>query len=130
MALLPQLALRYGIRPGAAESVGDAASRLGTTARMLRYRESLGLLSPTRTASGYRTYREADLLAAALGAELEQAYSISPAALAFALRALDDPEVAARLRLLGRLARGHDASSIAALDFDQRKAQRLLRLVV
>ena len=125
---LAHLAARYGIRRGAAEPVGAAAARLGTSPRMLRYREALGLVHPRRTAGGYRLYGEDDLLAAALAGELEEAYGVPPAALAFALRALEDPEVAQRLHVLGRLARHHEARSIAALDFDQRKAERLLRL--
>src|SRR6266511_1283510 len=76
---LERLALRHGIRPGLAEVVGAAAARLGTTARMLRYRESLGLLAPARTAGGYRTYGEHDLLAAAYAADLEERYGVPPA---------------------------------------------------
>ena len=34
--------------------VGDAARQLGTSARMLRYAEQLGLVAPARTAGGYR----------------------------------------------------------------------------
>ena len=124
---LARLATRHGIRPGTVEPVGAAAARLGTSPRMLRYRESLGLVNPRRSAGGYRLYGEDDLLAAALAGELEEAYTVPPAALAFALRALEDPEVAQHLHLLGRLARHHEARSIAALEFDQRKAERLLR---
>jgi DNA-binding transcriptional MerR regulator len=62
---LERLALRHGIRLGTVEVVGAAAARLGTTPRMLRYRESLGLLAPARTAGGYRTYDRRALLAAA-----------------------------------------------------------------
>src|SRR5919198_583775 len=61
---LERLAVQYGIRPDTTEVVGAAAARLGTTPRMLRYRESLGLLAPARTAGGYRTYDRRDPLAA------------------------------------------------------------------
>ena len=127
-ATLSVLAARHGIRPGAADTVGQAATRLGQTPRMLRYREQLGLVGPLRRSSGYRRYEEGDLLSAALAAELETAYGVTPAALAFALRALEDHEVADRLRLLARLARRSEAPSIRVLDFEQRKAQRLLQL--
>ena len=110
----------------ASTSVGQAAKRLSTTPRMLRYREALGLVSPDRTASGYRTYREDDMLAAALAAQLEARFDITPAGLAFALRALDDPELMTALRQLSRLAR--HPSSVRMLDFETRKAQRLLGL--
>jgi DNA-binding transcriptional MerR regulator len=36
--------------------VGEAAERIGTSARMLRYAEQLGLVAPARTAGGYREY--------------------------------------------------------------------------
>lgn len=124
---MQELASRHGISEGAADRVSTAAGRLGTTARMLRYRESLGLVAPARTSTRYRVYHAQDLLAAALASEMEEQYRVPPAALAFALRALEDAEVASRLRLLGRLARREEAP-LAALDFDQEKAERLLRL--
>ena len=106
-------------------NVGQAAATLGTTARMLRYREALGLISPERTPAGYRAYGDQDLRAAALAADIEHRYTVPPVALAFALRALDDPEVTVRLRELGRLAR---RAPVSMLDFEKLKAQRLLGL--
>jgi MerR family transcriptional regulator, copper efflux regulator len=129
-----RLALRYGIRAGLRENVGEAATRLGTTPRMLRYAEQLGLLAPARSGGNYRVYGERDLLAAAYGGELADSYRVTPAALGFALRALAEPEVAARLRTLARLAgragpeRDGEPARSAALDFETSKAQRLLRL--
>jgi MerR family copper efflux transcriptional regulator len=125
---IERLALRHGIRPGTSEVVGAAAARLGTTPRMLRYREALGLLAPRRGANRYRSYDEQDLLAAAFAEEIERRHGVTPAAVAFALRALSDSEVAGELHALGRLARRKEASPVAALDFETRKAQRLLRL--
>jgi MerR family transcriptional regulator, copper efflux regulator len=147
---LERLALRHGIRPGTVEVVGAAAARLGTTPRMLRYRESLGLLAPARTAGGYRTYDRRDLLAAAYAAELEERHGVPPAAVAFALRAVHDAELRDELAVLGRLARRQPepgaataavatavpprrpaaapAEPAAALDFETRKARALLRL--
>ena len=93
--------------------VGDAARQLGTSPRMLRYAEQLGLVDPPRTGGGYRHYGERDLRAA------------TPAALAFGLRALEDPEVAGSLRRLATL-RGVGPGT--ALDFETAKARRLLRL--
>jgi MerR family transcriptional regulator, copper efflux regulator len=105
--------------------VGEAAERVGTSARMLRYAEQLGLVAPARTAGGYREYGERDLRAAALALELQARYGVTPAALAFGLRALGDPEVAGSLRRLARLGAPDPA---AALDFETAKARRLLRL--
>jgi MerR family copper efflux transcriptional regulator len=105
--------------------VGDAARRVGTSARMLRYAEQLGLVAPVRTAGGYRDYGERDLAAAAFALQLQGRHGVTPAALAFGLRALEDPEVAGSLRRLTRL-RGPDPAT--ALDFETAKARRLLRL--
>jgi DNA-binding transcriptional MerR regulator len=123
-----RLADRHDIRPGLQERVGQAARRLGTSARMLRYAEALRLVAPPRTRAGYRLYGERDLLAAALAGELQARHGVTPAAVAFGLRALSDPELAAELRLLGRLARRGAPTPLGALDFETHKARRLLRL--
>ncbi len=126
---LDRLALRHGIRPGISEVVGRAAARLGTTPRTLRYREALGLVRPLRTRGGYRAYDERDLLAAACAADIEKRYRVPPTAVAFALRALHDPEVREEIQVLARLARHEPAPArAAALDFETRKARALLRL--
>jgi DNA-binding transcriptional MerR regulator len=93
---------------------------------MLRYAEQLGLVSPPRTGGGYRHYGDRDLRAAALALELQSRYGVTPAALAFGLRALEDPEVAVSLRRLARFRGPQPAPT--ALDFETAKARRLLRL--
>ncbi|WP_082127058.1 MerR family transcriptional regulator [Allosalinactinospora lopnorensis] len=112
--------------------ISDAAERLDTTARMLRYRESLGLLpvtkeQPTGRGHRHRRFTEADLRTIAAGLELEQQYDITPAALSFALRMLAEPATLARVRAygerLGRLA----PPPARAMDFEKQKALRLLR---
>jgi MerR family transcriptional regulator, copper efflux regulator len=108
--------------------VGDAARRLETSARMLRYAEQLGLVAPARTAAGYRDYGERDLRAAAAALALQARYRVTPAALAFGLRVLEDPEVAGSLRRLARLRGPAPDEPAAALDFEAAKARRLLRL--
>jgi MerR family transcriptional regulator, copper efflux regulator len=105
--------------------VGDAARRVGTSARTLRYAEQLGLVAPVRTPGGYRDYDERDLQAATAALRLQERHGVTPAALAFGLRVLSDPEVAGSLRRLARL--GGDAPG-TALDFETAKARRLLRL--
>jgi MerR family copper efflux transcriptional regulator len=52
--------------------VGDVARRVGTSARMLRYAEQLGLVAPARTAAGYRDYGERDLQAVAGALRLQE----------------------------------------------------------
>jgi len=92
---------------------------------MLRYRESLGLLPPAGAPGAHRRYDEGALRAAAYAITLEQTYDVSPSALAFALRALTDPVVNADVRRLSQLT-GPGSASLAALDFEQEKARRLL----
>jgi DNA-binding transcriptional MerR regulator len=41
--------------------IGDLARQTGVPARMLRYYEEQGLLSPVRDASGYRSYEPGDV---------------------------------------------------------------------
>jgi DNA-binding transcriptional MerR regulator len=107
--------------------ISEAARELRTTPRMLRYRESLGLLPPAAEAPGrHRQYDEEDLAAAAWAAGVEQRYKVSPQALAFALRAVSEAPVAADVRRLGELT-DRITPATRALDFDQVKAERLLR---
>lgn len=44
--------------------IAEASDRTGIPARMLRYYEGQGLLSPKRDGSGYRDYTEEDIAAA------------------------------------------------------------------
>jgi MerR family transcriptional regulator, copper efflux regulator len=126
--------------------ITDAARRLDMTPRMLRYRESLGLLPPLRrpsrravvrrsggapepSATGlHRQFTDADLAAVALGVSLERRYDISPAALAFGIRVLADPRVRADVADLARRIGRIQPPPARALDFEQERAQRLLRL--
>ena len=111
--------------------ISAAAERVGTTPRMLRYREGLGLLPRTQEqpiggGHRHRRFTEEDLRTIETGLALEREFNIPPAALAFALRVLSDPGVLARVRThgerLGRLA----PAATRALDFEKQKAMRLL----
>jgi hypothetical protein len=90
--------------------ITEAAQRLGTSPRMLRYRERLGLLPPVRGTEaghgglrgGHRRFGEGDLAAVALALRIEHRYDVSPASLAFALRVLTDPAARAEVAELGR----------------------------
>jgi len=133
--------------------ISEAARRLGTSARMLRYREDLGLLphvrdplpwpargrshgpapvrshGPTQGRShgpAHRQFSEADLEAVAAALELERRYDISPASLAFALRVLAEPSVRAAVADLGRRLGRIPATPSRALDFEKERALRLL----
>ncbi|MES9543067.1 MerR family transcriptional regulator [Actinomadura sp. NPDC000600] len=115
--------------------ITEAARRLGTSPRMLRYREALGLLPVTREAAlarrggGHRRFGEAELraVALALALALEKRYDIGPAELAFGLRVLAEPQVQAHVRELGERIGRLSAPPTRALDFEKEKAMRLLR---
>lgn len=113
--------------------ITEAARRLGTSPRMLRYREALGLLPVTREAAlarrggGHRRFGDAELRAVALALALEKRYDIGPAELAFGLRVLAEPQVQAHVRELGERIGRVSAPPTRALDFEKEKAMRLLR---
>lgn len=122
--------------------ITEAAQRLGLTPRMLRYRESLGLLPALRhagrrrpgwatsagpvLATAHRQFSEADLAAVALGMSIERRYDVSPVALAFGIRVLADARVRAEVAELGRRIGRIQPQPARALDFEQERALRLL----
>jgi MerR family copper efflux transcriptional regulator len=126
--------------------ITEAARTLGTSPRMLRYRDSLGLLPAVRERAarrpagppggqpgrspGHRRFGQHDLDAVALALAIEQRYDISPAALAFGLRVLADPAARAEVAELGRRIGRIQAPPARALDFEKERAHRLLRIPV
>ena len=126
--------------------IAEAAQRLGTSPRMLRYRDMLGLLPPVRAGAGgrgaeragaggaagraarHRRFDDDDLAAVAHALRIERSYDISPAALAFGLRVLTEPGVRAEVAELGRRVGRIAPRPARALDFEQERALRLLRL--
>jgi MerR family transcriptional regulator, copper efflux regulator len=115
--------------------IAEAAQRLGTSPRMLRYRDMLGLLPSLRAGRGadgrtarHRRFGDDDLAAVAHALRIERRYDISPAALAFGLRVLTEPGVRAEVAELGRRIGRIAPRPARALDFEQERALRLLRL--
>ena len=113
--------------------ITEASKRLGISPRMLRYRDSLGLLPHVRDraprltpVTRHRRFTGADLDAVAFGLAIEQRYDISPAALAFALRVLADPAARAQVAELGRKIGRIRPAPAMALDFEKERALRLL----
>lgn len=111
--------------------ITEAARRLGTSPRMLRYRDSLGLLPPVRPGRAdrgrrHRTFGPLELAAVTAELRLEQRYDITPAALAFGLRVLADPSVRAAVTDLGRRVGRLPSPAERALDFEKERALRLL----
>jgi DNA-binding transcriptional MerR regulator len=101
--------------------VGDAASRTGWSARMLRYLESAGLVLPVRTPSGYRLYGLRELNQLRSLAELRRRFGLEISDLVFAARLRREPEL--RRAVDGWLAGADDR---AWIDWEQRKHERLL----
>jgi MerR family transcriptional regulator, copper efflux regulator len=126
--------------------ITEAAQRLDTSPRMLRYRDLLGLLPPVREpAPGrrgdppavgrgpgrraqHRQFGEDDLAAVSLALGIEQRYDISPAALAFGLRVLTEPGVRADVAELARRIGRIRPLPARALEFEKERALRLLSL--
>jgi MerR family copper efflux transcriptional regulator len=120
--------------------ITEAAQWLGMSPRMLRYRDMLGLLPPVRgrrPARGpappgrpraHRRFGDDDLAAVAHALRIERRYDISPAALAFSLKVLTEPGVRAEVAELGRRIGRIAPPPARALDFEQERARRLLRL--
>jgi MerR family transcriptional regulator, copper efflux regulator len=130
--------------------ITEAARRLGTSPRMLRYREDLGLLpevrdryrarrsesgpaphgpvpgSPAPHGPAHRQFSEEDLAAVAAGLELERRFDVSPAALAFGLRVLAEPSVRVAVADLARQLGRIPPAPSRALDFEKERALRLL----
>jgi MerR family transcriptional regulator, copper efflux regulator len=116
--------------------ITEAAQRLGTSPRMLRYRDSLGLLPVVRDGQTrrdgqpgggrHRQFGQAELDAVSAALRLEQRYDISPAALAFGLRVLADPVARAAVTDLGRRVGRLPSPPERALDFEKERALRLL----
>jgi hypothetical protein len=138
--------------------ITEAAQRLGTSPRMLRYRDLLGLLPPVREpaadgrrgaipaagrapgrrdggpqgvrrrAGRHRQFGEDDLAAVSLALEIERRYDISPAALAFGLQVLTEPAAAAEVAELARRTGRIRPLPARALEFEKERALRLLNL--
>ena len=109
--------------------ITEAARRLGTSARMLRYREDLGLLPRVRDGfrPSHRQFSDEDVEAVAAALELERRYDVSPASLAFGVRVLAEPGVRAAVADLGRRLGRIPAPASRALDFEKERALRLLQ---
>jgi DNA-binding transcriptional MerR regulator len=101
-------------------TVGEAAARTGWSPRMLRYLESAGLVVPERTRSGYRSYGPLELNQLRSLRELRNRFGVELTEMAFAARLDREPALQAAVEtwLAG--------TRLSALDWDQRKHERLL----
>jgi MerR family transcriptional regulator/heat shock protein HspR len=102
-------------------TIAEAAERTGWSARMLRYLERFGLVSPGRTPGGYRLYGLRELNQLRSLAELRGRFDIEISDLVFAARLRREAEL--RKAVDGWLA---GADDLAWVEWEQRKHERLL----
>jgi MerR family transcriptional regulator, copper efflux regulator len=112
----------------AALTINEAAETTGWSARMLRYIESIGLLEPQRSASGYRLYGPRELQRLSTLRELLQAEGLDLGEVGFALRLRQEPRLREAIErwLSAEVERPADTSAAEWLRFEQEKHQRLL----
>ena len=109
-------------------TIHEAAETTGWSARMLRYVERTGLVTPARSASGYRLYRAAELQRLRTLKELLADFDIALSDVAFASRMATDAELreAVRVWLEAQPQRPDDVGPEDWLRFEQDKHQKLL----
>jgi MerR family transcriptional regulator, copper efflux regulator len=101
-------------------TVGEAGTRTGWSPRMLRYLEQAGLVVPRRSGGGYRVYSLLELNQLRALAELRRRFRVELSDVAFAARLRREPDLRAALDTWLH------GTELAALDWEQRKHERLL----
>jgi len=109
-------------------TINEAARTTGWSPRMLRYVERTGLVTPARSASGYRLYGPAQLQRLRTLKELLTRFDIALSDVAFAARLETSPQLRATVQawLEAQPRRPDHVSAEDWLRFEQEKHQRLL----
>lgn len=109
-------------------TINEAAATTGWSPRMLRYVEQTGLVSPARSASGYRLYGPAQLQRLRTLKELLGRFDVGLSDVAFAARMAASPDLrdAVQAWLEAEAHRPEDVGAEDWLRFEQEKHQRLL----
>ena len=109
-------------------TINEAARTTGWSARMLRYVEQTGLVSPARSASGYRLYGPAQLQRLRTLKELLVHFDVGLSDVAFAARMAESPELSESVEawLEAEARRPEDVGPDDWLRFEQDKHQKLL----
>jgi MerR family copper efflux transcriptional regulator len=109
-------------------TIQEAAETTGWSPRMLRYVERVGLVEPSRSASGYRLYGPAELQRLRTLRELLDEHEIGLSDIAFALRLRTDAELrqATNGWLEAEAERPAGVPKDDWLRFEQQKHSRLL----
>ncbi len=109
-------------------TIHEAADTTGWSPRMLRYVERAGLVTPARSASGYRLYGPAELQRLRTLKELLAQFDLGLSDVAFAARLTSDSELqqAVQSWLAATPRRPEHVDAEDWLRFEQEKHQRLL----
>jgi DNA-binding transcriptional MerR regulator len=111
-------------------TINEAAALTGWSPRMLRYVERVGLVTPGRSAAGYRLFGPAELQRLRTLRELLERHQIGLSDVAFALRLRDEPQLQAQIEawLEAPAERPEHVPASDWLRWEQDKHQRLLSL--
>lgn len=109
-------------------TINEAAETTGWSARMLRYIESIGLVQPHRSGSGYRLYGPGELQRLSSLRELLDSRGLDLGEVGFAARLTREPRLHEAIEqwLAAEPSRPEDVSAEQWLRFEQEKHQRLL----
>ena len=109
-------------------TIHEAAETTGWSPRMLRYVDQVGLVSPPRTAGGYRIYRAEELQRLRTLRELLNSFELGLSEVAFAGRMRSEPELTMQLEawFQAEPSRPHDVEAEDWLRWEQQKHERLL----
>jgi MerR family transcriptional regulator, copper efflux regulator len=109
-------------------TINEAARTTGWSARMLRYVEQTGLVSPARSASGYRLYGPAQLQRLRTLKELLARFDVGLSDVAFAARMANSPDLRDAIQswFEAEASRPEDVGPEDWLRFEQEKHERLL----
>jgi MerR family copper efflux transcriptional regulator len=112
-------------------TINEAAGTTGWSARMLRYVDQAGLVTPVRSDSGYRLYGPAELQRLRTLKELLAGFDVTLSDVAFTARLQDETELRAAVHgwLRAQARRPEEVADDDWLRFEQEKHQRLLAAV-
>ena len=112
-------------------TINEAAGTTGWSARMLRYVDQAGLVTPVRSDAGYRLYGPAELQRLRTLKELLARFDVTLSDVAFMARLEDDSELRAAVQgwLRAQARRPEDVADDDWLRFEQEKHERLLAAV-
>jgi DNA-binding transcriptional MerR regulator len=109
-------------------TINEAAATTGWSARMLRYIESVGLVEPRRSSSGYRLYGAGELQRLSTLRELLDSHGLELSEVGFASRLAREPGLREEIErwLSAEPTRPEHVEPADWLRFEQEKHERLL----